>query len=109
MIKKVTHEITDALEVGCYRYGIRTDIKSYYASINYTILQNMILSHFDDERVASYLCDAIDASINRGGLYEHPQKGISIRSSLSGLFAALYLKTLDLIFDHRNNIFILSV
>ena len=72
MIKKVTHEITDALEVGCYRYGIRTDIRSYYASINYTILQKMILSQFDDERVVSYLCNAIDSSINWGGWCEYP-------------------------------------
>ena len=105
VIKKVAHEITDALELGRYRYVIRTDIKSYYASINHTILQNMIRSHFDDERVARYLCDAIDAPIDRGGWYEHPHKGISIRSSLSGLFAALYLKPLDLTFDHRDDIF----
>ena len=84
VIKTVTHQITDAMAVDRYRYFIRTDIKSYYASINHTLLQNTIRSHFDDERVVRYLCDTMDAPIDRGGWYEHPKKGISIRSSLSG-------------------------
>ena len=105
MIKKVTHEITDALEVGRYRYVIRTDIKSYYASINHHQLQQQIRSHFDDHRVVRYSCDWISSPIDRRGWYEHPTKGISIRSSLSGFLAALYLKPLDLTFDHRDDIF----
>ena len=105
VIKNLTHKITDALSTGNYRYIIRTDIKSYYASIDQTLLQQMIHSHFNDQRVVRYLCDWISSPIDRGGWYEHPTKGISIRSSLSGLFAALYLKPMDKAFDHRADIF----
>ena len=105
VIKTVTHHIADALASGRYRYVIRTDIKSYYASINHHQLQQQIRSHFNDHRVVRYLCDWISSPIDRGGWYEHPTKGISIRSSLSGFLAALYLKPLDLTFDHRDDIF----
>ena len=47
----------------------------------------------------------MDAPIDRGGWYEHPKKGIPIRSSLSGFFAALYLKPLNNAFDLRDDLF----
>ena len=105
VIKNLTHKITDALETGNYRYIIRTDIKSYYASIDHPLLQQMIHSHFNDQRVVRYLCDWISAPIDRGGWYEHPKQGISIRSSLSSFLAALYLKPLDQAFEDRVGLF----
>ena len=105
VIKNLTHKITDALETGNYRYIIRTDIKSYYASIDHSLLQQMIHSHFNDQRVVRYVCDWISTPIDRGGWYEQPKKGISIRSSISSFLAALYLKPLDQAFEHRVGVF----
>ena len=87
--------------------GLKIILKVYDSNtiINHTLLQNTIRSHFDDERVVRYLCDTMDAPIDRGGWYEHPKKGIPIRSSLSGFFAALYLKPLDNAFDQRDDLF----
>ena len=39
VIKTVAHDIADALASDRYRYVIRTDIKSYYTSINHHQLQ----------------------------------------------------------------------
>jgi hypothetical protein len=84
---------------------IRTDIRSYYASIDHALLQSMIRKHFDDANVLRYLCNFVDVPIDRGGWYEHPKKGIPIGSSLSCFFAALVLKPLDQCFDHRDDLY----
>ena len=91
VIKPITHQLHDALSSKQYRYVIRTDVKSYYASINITILQAMVTDHFDDPRLVKIFCDSIDSPINRGGWFERPQTGILVRSALSSFFVALYL------------------
>ena len=105
VIKPITHQLHDALSSNKYRYVIRTDVKSYYASIDITILQAMITDHFDDPRLVKILCDIIDAPIDRGGWFEHLQTGILVRSALSSFFAALYLKPLDRCFEKREDLF----
>ena len=105
VIKPITHQLHDALSSKKYRYVIRTDVKSYYASIDITILQAMVTDHFDDPRLVKILCDIIDAPIDRGGWFEHPQTGILVRSALSSFFAALYLKPLDRCFEKREDLF----
>ena len=68
VIKPITHQLHDALSSEQYRYVIRTDVKSYYASIDITILQAMITDHFDDPRLVKILCDIIDSPIEVVGL-----------------------------------------
>ncbi len=104
-IKHITHEITERLTQQDDRFVIRTDIKSYYASIDHHRLKKMIGQHYDDPRVVKYLCDTIEAPIDRGGWYETPTHGIPRKSSLSGFFAALFLKPLDQCFDQRKDLF----
>ena len=84
---------------------IRTDVKSYYASIDHAILIQQIQACFDDARVRHYLSQIIQAPIDHGGVFEHPTQGIWPQSSLSGLFAALYLIPLDQRFDKRTDLF----
>ena len=105
VIKKVTHALVDALSQCDYRYMIRTDIRSYDASIENALLQSMIRKHFDDANVVRYLCHFVDVPIDRGGWYEHPKKGIPMGSSLSCFFAALVLKPLDQCFDNRDDLY----
>ncbi len=98
-IKSITHRIKNSLEVNDYRYVIRGDIKSYYASIDRGILTQQIKLNFDDPIMVNYLSSIVDNIIDRGGVYDRPEKGIPRNSSLSGFFAALYLKPLDLLFE----------
>ena len=72
VIKPITHQLHDALSSKQYHYVIRTDVKSFYASIDITILQAMVTNHFDDPLLVKILCDSIDAPIDRGGWFEHP-------------------------------------
>ena len=95
-IKKAAHHIEQALKQTPYRYIIRTDIKSYYSSINHSVLKKQIRAEFDDPRVIHQLCNIIDVPIDYGGYLRTPQTGISRKSSFSSFFAALYLKPLDI-------------
>ncbi len=103
-IKTITHRISNALSVNDYRYVIRADIKSYYASIDRDILCEQLAAEFDDPAVLSYLLAIVHNVIDRGGWIETPDKGIPRKSSLSSFFAALYLKPLDLLFEEQSDV-----
>ncbi len=108
-IKTATFEIEKAIKsppAGVpFRYFIRADIKSYYASISRRILKKQVQAEFKDWRVIKYLQAIIDAVIDRGGFIETPFKGIPRGTSLSGFFAALYLKSVDQAFAKRAGTF----
>lgn len=104
-IKAITHDIEHALLNSSYRYMIRIDIKSYYRSINHRLLKKEINNVFNDQRLINLLHRIIDVPIDHGGWLDTPTQGIPTGSSLSGLFAALYLKPLDSLFDQRNDLF----
>ena len=95
-IKKAADHIEQALKQTPYRYLIRTDIKSYYASINHSILKDQIRAEFDDPKVLHPFCNIIDVPIDYGGYLRTPQTGIPRKSSFSSFFVALYLKPLDI-------------
>ena len=75
-IKKAALQIEQALKKTPYRYIIRTDIKSYYASINHSVLKDQIQAEFDDIRVINQLYNIIDAPIDYGGYLRTPNTGI---------------------------------
>ena len=68
------------------RYFIKADIKSYFASINHTILRAIIGRYINDEGVL-WLIDEIIRS--------YPGTGLPIGNLLSQLFANVYLHELD--------------
>ena len=103
-IPAITRHIQQALEHHAFRYVIRIDIKSYYASIDREILSEQVQQTFDDPLVKKYLDDIIHNTIDRGGWIETPGKGIPRRSSLSSFFAALYLKSLDQAFEEKTGV-----
>ena len=103
VIRFITQQIKQALSSGDYRYAIRLDIKSYFASIDHEILLQQIEAAYDDPNLKKYLRDIITIGIDRDGLIDLPHKGIPIRSSLSPFFGALYLKPLDEAFENREN------
>jgi RNA-directed DNA polymerase len=76
-------------------FVFRTDVKSYYASIDHDILLNMLGHHVPDERVLDLLRQYVRRTIYDGGLYEDVERGISLGCPLSPLMGAFYLKLLD--------------
>jgi hypothetical protein len=90
-----------------YRYVIRADIKSFYASINHRILLQQTQQAFQDSRVQRYLEAIITAPIDDGGRLLTPTTGIPRRSPMSPFLAALYLTPLDKAFDNHSGVFYL--
>ncbi len=104
-VKTALGQVRKALTTNAFRYVIRIDIASYYASIDRTILQAQITSQFNDLRLCRYLHDIITIGIEKNGVISVPNKGIPVRSSLSPFFGALYLSPLDKAFEFRHGVF----
>ena len=76
-------------------FVFRTDVKSYYASIDHDILLGLLEQAVPDKRVLDLLRQYVRRTIYDGGLYEDVERGISLGCPLSPLMGAFYLKLLD--------------
>ncbi len=99
-VKIAIKNLKKALERKNFRYFIRADVKSYYASIDHNILIKQVEQNFNDSRLIKYLKDIINILIIKDATLFSPDKGIARRSSLSPFFGALYLSPLDQAFDN---------
>ena len=77
------------------RFVLRTDVKSYYASIDHLLLLDQLAEYVKDKRVLNLLGQYLRRTTERGGLFWDYEKGISLGCSLSQLMGALFLKCLD--------------
>ncbi|WP_135505237.1 reverse transcriptase/maturase family protein [Roseovarius aestuariivivens] len=86
------------------RHGfvLRTDVKSYYASIDHHLLLDRLANHIDDKAVMNLLGQYLRRSICDGGNYIDIELGISLGCPLSPLIAAFYLHELDEQFAQSN-------
>ena len=99
-VQKTIDLATKAFGSQRYRYFIRADIASYYASIDRSILLGQVQQHFNDPRILDYLEQVITIPVIENGAVLNPKLGIARRSSLSPFFGALYLSPLDEEFAH---------
>ncbi len=76
-------------------FVFRTDVKSYYASINHDILHAQLAEHIDDRRLLDLLWQYLRRSVYDDGFYEDIEQGISLGCPLSPLMGALFLDVLD--------------
>jgi RNA-directed DNA polymerase len=106
-VKTALTWLHNAMNAKPYRYVIRADIKSFYASINHRILLQQTQQAFQDPRVQHYLEAIITAPIDDGGRLLTPTTGIPRRSPISPLLAAIYLSPLDQAFENQLNVFYL--
>lgn len=106
---QVGKAIKKIIVAGCkirFKYVIRMDIRSFYASIDRDILMQLIKENYDDPRIIKYLEAIVNhAEIDINGNYSLPKKGIPLRGSLSPFFGALYLSALDKLFEGRDDVF----
>jgi RNA-directed DNA polymerase len=91
--KGAVQAVADGL--GRNSFVLRTDVKSYYASIDQEILLAQLRVYIDDPRLLSLLRDYMQHTVYDGGIYEDVWQGIPLGCPLSPLMGALYLKLLD--------------
>ena len=60
------------------RFVLRTDVKSYYASIDHLLLLDQLAEYVKDKRVLNLLGQYLRRTTERGGLFWDYEKGISL-------------------------------
>ncbi len=83
-----------------YRFVVRTDVKSYYESIDHFLLMEQLAEYIKDKFILNLLWQYLHRMVERGGLYQEVQKGISRGCPLSPLSGAFFLPRVDAQFQH---------
>jgi len=86
-------EVRDHLAAN--HFVLKTDVKSYYASIGHFLLLDRLAVHIKDNRVLSLLGQYLRRTSERGGSFWDYDKGISLGCPLSPLIGAFFLNALD--------------
>jgi RNA-directed DNA polymerase len=83
-----------------HAYVLRTDVKSYYASVDHHLLLDRLDAYVSDRAVMNLLSQYMRRCICDGGNFLDIERGISLGCPLSPLMAAFFLHELDQEFEH---------
>jgi hypothetical protein len=86
-----------------YQFVCKTDVKSFYESIDQTILYEQLCGCISNKHIRRYLWQVIRRTVECGGNYWELEQGISRGCPLSPLFGGLYLKAMDEHFSQQPN------
>jgi hypothetical protein len=86
-------EVRDHLAAN--RFVLRTDVKSYYASIDHLLLLDQLAVHIKDRHVLSLIGQYLRRTSERGESFWDYEKGISLGCPLSPLIGGFFLHALD--------------
>ena len=78
-----------------YRFFFKTDVRSYYESIDHYTLLLQLLEQIREQTIISYLWQFLNRCVEWGGMYQDVKRGIPRGASLSPLLGAWYLRELD--------------
>jgi hypothetical protein len=78
-----------------YKFFCKTDVYSYYDSIDHYILLMKLHAYIEDRIIIGYVWQFLNRCVEWGGLYQDFKRGIPRGSSLSALLGAFYLIELD--------------
>jgi len=92
-LKGAVHGVIDNL--ARYKFFCKTDVKSYYDSIDHYILIMKLHDYIDDKIIIGYVWQFLNRCVEWGGLYQNINIGLARGSSLSPLLGAFYLMDLD--------------
>lgn len=84
-----------AKDLGAYQYFCKTDVKSYYGSIDHYLLLTRLHDFINDGKIIGYIWQFLNRCVEWGGLYRDIRRGIPKGSSLPALLGAFYLMDLD--------------
>ena len=91
--KYAVREVRDHLAAN--RFVLRTDVKSYYASIDHLLLLDQLAVHIKDRRGLNLVGQYLRRTSERGGSFWDYEIGISLGCPLSPLIGAFFLNALD--------------
>ena len=82
----------------------RTDIRGYYRNISKETLLNQVRQHVQDPVLTALIRQYIHYTVEDGGTFYTPEKGISRGCALSPLMGALHLYDMDEHFSRQRDI-----
>ncbi len=77
------------------QFVFRSDVKSYYASIDHAVLLALVRDRIDDRSVLNLVGQYLYRTVDENCLYTTVTMGISLGCRLSPVMAAIYLEGLD--------------
>ena len=77
------------------QFVFRSDVKSYYASIDHAVLLDLVRQHIADPIVLDLVAQYLRITVDENCLYSTVTIGISLGCPLSPVMAAIYLEPLD--------------
>ena len=77
------------------QFVFRSDVKSYYASIDHAVLLALVRDRIEDRRVLDLVGQYLRRTVDENCLYTTVTVGISLGCPLSPVMAAIYLELLD--------------
>lgn len=78
-----------------YRFVFRTDVKSYYASIDHHKLMDQLAAHVKDRDALNLVWQYMRRTVEYGGTFREITRGIPASCSLSPLIGGFHLHDLD--------------
>ncbi len=81
--------------LGTNHFVMRTDVKSYYASIDHHLLLDRMAAHIKDKAALNLIGQYLRRTAERGGEFFDYERGISLGCPLSPLIGAFFLSELD--------------
>ena len=81
--------------LGENRFVLKTDVRSYYASINHELLLQRLERVIQDRGVVALVAQYLKRTSERGGLFYDFERGISRGCPLSPIIGAFFLAELD--------------
>ncbi|WP_243750194.1 reverse transcriptase/maturase family protein [Providencia rettgeri] len=84
-----------------YAWVCRTDIKGYYAHIDKSRLLAQLQRHITDPTLMALLTQYVHYTVDLGGVFHTPKKGIPRGCALSPLMGAFHLTSMDTYFAQK--------
>lgn len=103
--KQSVQRLHQVLRQPSSRFVCRTDIKGYYARIHKHILYSQVQSHVHPPILLNLVWQFLHYSVEDGGTFHTPKRGIARSSSLSPLLAAFHLYEVDAHFASQPNLY----
>ena len=91
--KAAVRQVSAALAAN--RFVLRTDVRSYYASIDHMLLLDRLAARVADGNIINLLWQYLRRTAERGGCFWDYERGISLGCPLSPLIGAFFLDELD--------------
>ena len=96
-LKRAVRDLAEVLDADTDQpfHVMRTDVKSYYASIDHDILLDRLSRYIGDQNTINLISCFLKRSVEFGGTFVDYDRGISRGCALSPLLGAFYLHELD--------------